>query len=410
MRKYTNFEFEKPLITTPPPTKLEVIIAIPAFFEKELMTTLNSLLDNKGFSTNIEVIIVLNESEDVSDDVTAFHQKQYSELIDWSKKINSQKISFYPIYVKNIKKKIAGAGMARKIAMDEAYIRFEKANNPYGIISNLDADTIVDDNYLSELEKEALRRNKIKAYSIHFEHLLHEKLSKENKLAITSYELHLRYFINMQKMLNLPYAYQIMGSAMAVKAFAYAEAFGMNKRQAGEDFYFLQKFINTGYFSNINSTTVYPSARISQRVPFGTGRALYDILTLGKIPETYNYNSFIALRTFTDNLEVFYDDYSKGIELLTSPILKYLESKNFEKIHFEIKKHTKDFQGYRKRLFRWFDAFLLMKYLHYVRDKYYPNIPINIATDYLFEQLKIDNKISLEYKLNILRKLDKKGF
>jgi len=410
MRKYTNFEFEKPLITTPPPTNLEVIIAIPAFYEKDLLATLNSLLDNKGYSTNIEVIIVLNESEDAADDITDFHQKQYNELIDWSKKINSQKISFYPIYVKNIKKKIAGAGMARKIAMDEAYIRFEKANNPYGIISNLDADTIVDDNYLSELEKEALRRNKIKAYSIHFEHLLHEKLSKENKLAIISYELHLRYFINMQKLLKLPYAYQVMGSAMAVKAFAYAEAFGMNKRQAGEDFYFLQKFINTGYFSNINSTTVYPSARISQRVPFGTGRALYDILALGKIPETYNYNSFIALRTFTDNLEVFYDDYSKGMELQSSPVLEYLESKNFKKVHTEIKKHTKDFQGYRKRLFRWFDAFLLMKYLHYARDKYYPNIPVNKATDYLFEQLKIDNKISLEYKLNILRKLDKKGF
>ncbi len=408
MRKYTNFEFEKPLITTPPPTNLEVIIAIPAFYEKDLMSTLNSLLDNKGYSTNIEVIIVLNESEDAADDITDFHQKQYNELIDWSKKINSQKISFYPIYVKNIKKKIAGAGMARKIAMDEAYIRFKKANNPYGIISNLDADTIVDDNYLSELEKEALRRNKIKAYSIHFEHLLHERLSKENKLAIISYELHLRYFINMQKLLKLPYAYQVMGSAMAVKAFAYAEAFGMNKRQAGEDFYFLQKFINTGYFSNINSTTVYPSARISQRVPFGTGRALYDILTLGKIPETYNYNSFIALRTFTDNLEVFYDDYSKGMELLTSPVLEYLESKNFKKIHTEIKKHTKDFQGYRKRLFRWFDAFLLMKYLHYARDEYYPNIPVNTATDYLFEQLKIDNKISLEQKLNTLRMFDKK--
>ncbi len=410
MRKYTNFEFEKPLIIGPPPTNLEVIIAIPAFFEKDLLLTLNSLLDNKGYSTNIEVIIVLNESEEVSDDVTAFHKKQYSELIDWSSKINSQKISFYPIYVKNIKKKIAGAGMARKIAMDEAYIRFEKANNPDGIISNLDADTIVDDNYLLELEKEALKRNKIKAYSIHFEHLLHKGLSEENKLAIISYELHLRYFINMQKMLKLPYAYQVMGSAMAVKAFAYAEAFGMNKRQAGEDFYFLQKFINTGYFSNINSTTVYPSARISQRVPFGTGRALYDILTLGKIPETYNYKSFIALRTFTDKLEVFYNDYSKGIELLTNPILEYLESKSFEKIHFEIKKHTKDFQGYRKRLFRWFDAFLLMKYLHYARDKYFPNIPIDIATDYLFEQLKIDNKISLEQKLNILRKLDKKGY
>jgi len=50
-----------------------------------------------------------------------------------------------------------------------------------------------------------------------------------------------------------------------------------------------------------------------------------------------------------------------------------------------------------------------MKYLHYARDKYYTNIPINIATDYLFEQLKFDNKISLESKLDILRKLDKKG-
>ena len=410
MRKYDNFEFEAPLVTAKTPDNLEVIIAIPAFNEKDIFLTLNSLLNNIGYNTNIEVIIVLNESEDVDANITDFHQKQLRQLISWAEDVNAPKLSFYPIFVKGIKKKIAGAGMARKIAMDEAFRRFEKAGNLYGIISNLDADTIVENNYLYEIEKESLKRNKIKAYSIHFEHLLSKDLSDHNKLAIISYELHLRYFINMQKQLKLPFAYQIMGSAMAVKAFAYGEAFGMNKRQAGEDFYFLQKFIKTGQFANINSTTVHPSARVSQRVPFGTGRAIYDILTLGKTPETYNYKSFISLRSLTDNLDIFYTDYSKGFTLLDKPVSEYLQSKKFNKIYLQIKNNTKDFTGFRKRFFQWFDAFLLMKYLHYARDHYYPNIQIDIATDYLFKQLNLNSNISLEKKLDILQLLDKKSY
>ena len=410
MRKYDNFEFESPLVKANTPKNLEVIVAIPAFYEKDIFKTLNSLINNTGYSTNIEVIIVLNESEDVAKEITCFHQKQFQQLNNWAKDINSTKLSFYPVYVKGIKKKVAGAGMARKIAMDEAFRRFEKAGNPYGIISNLDADTLVENNYLYEIEKEALKRNKIKAYSIHFEHLLSKDLSRENKLAIISYELHLRYFINMQKLLQLPFAYQIMGSAMAVKAFAYGEAFGMNKRQAGEDFYFLQKFIKTGQFANINSTTVHPSARISQRVPFGTGRAIYDILTLGKPPETYNYKSFTALRSLTDNLDIFYSDYTRGFALLKKPVLEFLQSKNFEKVYQEIKKNTKDYSGFKKRFFQWFDAFLLMKYLHYARDNYYPNIGIDAATGYLFEQLHLNHDIPIDQKLETLQVLDKNGF
>jgi len=52
---------------------------------------------------------------------------------------------------------------------------------------------------------------------------------------------------------------------------------------------------------------------------------------------------------------------------------------------------------------------MLMKYLHYVRDNYYPNIHIDIATDYLFKQLELNRNISLESKLKTLQQLDKKS-
>ncbi len=409
MRRYTNFEFETAFITDPLPSKLEVIIAIPAYYEKDILLTLNSLAENTGYSSNIEVIIVINENQSCSKKISNFHHQQHQQLLVWSKKNKTRQLSFYPIYIKNIDDKKAGAGMARKIAMDEAFQRFEKAGNLNGIISNLDADTIVEKNYLFEIEKEALKRNKIKAYSIHFEHLLSDDLTNENKLAIISYELHLRYFINMQRFLKLPFAYQIMGSAMAVKAFAYAEAFGMNKRQAGEDFYFLQKFIKTGQFKNINSTTVFPAARISQRVPFGTGRALYDILTLGKSPDTYNFKSFIALKSFTDKIEALYTNFNAVFNSFDEPVIEFFTSVGFEKRYLQIKNNTKDFNAFKKRLFQWFDAFLLMKYLHYTRDRYYPNIGIEEATDFYFKISGLQEGIDLAQKLNILQKIDKKN-
>jgi len=407
MRKYTNFEFDKPLINAPVADNLEVVVIIPAFNEKDLDKTLESLFQNENISSHVEIIVVINEGELTSKEISEFHQSQYEELLSLSKSLQVDNISIYPIYVKNIKAKHAGSGMARKLGMDEAYRRFEKSGNLNGIISNLDADTVVEKNYLSVIIAEAKLRDDTKAYSIHYEHLLSEDLTDGNKQAIISYELHLRYYINMQKLLGFPFAYQIMGSAMAVKAFAYAEAFGMNKRQAGEDFYFLQKFINTGFYKNISNTTVYPSSRISQRVPFGTGRALYDIMIEGKTYDTYNFKSFESLDTFTGNLESLYNDFETNYKEVDRVTLEFLESRNFKKKYLELKKHSKDFKGFRKRFYQWFDAFLLMKYLHFARDSYYPNISIYDATNYLFNKLNFKIKNSLEDSLIKIREFDR---
>ncbi len=405
MRKYDNFEFDHPLILSPVESNLKVIVVIPAFNEHYLQTTIDSIFQNTFENGSVEVIIVINESDCVKREISKFHQKQYERLLKISEDFSTTKLKLLPVYIKNIKSDIAGPGIARKIGMDEAVKRFDSINFPQGLIVSLDADTTVEKNYLNELIKTVDNYNKIKAFSIYFEHNIDENISKEEKRAIIQYELHLRYYINMQRVLQLPFAYYTIGSAMAVRCYAYKESFGMNKRQAGEDFYFLHKFIKTGYYKEINSTKVFPSARISNRVPFGTGKALNKIIESQKSLQTYNYRSFEALKSLISNLEDIYIDYN-NISLMHKPVKAFLETKNFHKRYLEIKKHTKDFHSFRKRFFRWFDAFLLMKYLHFTRDNYYKNIDIEEAIQYLLSKYMIEESNNLETALMTFRKID----
>ena len=120
--------------------------------------------------------------------------------------------------------------------------------------------------------------------------------------------MHLRYYYQGLAYSGFPYVFHTVGSAIAVKALSYVKAGGMNSRQAGEDFYFIQKLVPSGGYFNLNSTTVYPSPRASFRVPFGTGASI------GKLTEdnssillTYNFLAFKELRTFFGMIENIYN-------------------------------------------------------------------------------------------------------
>src|SRR5207249_6387595 len=95
--------------------------------------------------------------------------------------------------------------------------------------------------------------------SIYFEHPLEGPLDARVYDAISTYELHLRYYVQALRYAGFPYAYHTFGSCMTVRADAYMEQGGMNKRKAGEDFYFLQKIISLDGFSDLTETTVIPS-------------------------------------------------------------------------------------------------------------------------------------------------------
>ncbi len=69
-------------------------------------------------------------------------------------------------------------------------------------------------------------------------------------------------------------SFTAIGSAMALPVKSYRAIGGMTPHKSGEDFYFLQKLRKFGKVLTWNKEKVYPEARYSDRVFFGTGPAM----------------------------------------------------------------------------------------------------------------------------------------
>lgn len=268
--------------------------------------------------------------------------------------------------------------------MDEACFRLEQVGLPEGIVIGFDADSRCDPNYLEQIEQYFQLHPKTQAVSIHFEHPLQgTDFEPDIYRAITLYELHLRYFINAQAWARLPYAYQTIGSSMAVRCRSYQQQGGMNRRKAGEDFYFLHKFTMLEGFDVINTTRVIPSPRPSHRVPFGTGRAVGSLIENKLEADTYAPASFVMLRQFVQQVPQLFN--TETVLEIASPLQAFLESVQFEARLNELRQHTSNPNAFYKRFFRWFDAFMLMKYVHFIRDHFHPNVSVKEAASWLTE-------------------------
>ena len=150
---------------------------------------------------------------------------------------------------------------------------------------------------------------------------------------IAHYELYLRYYLLGLRYARFPHAYHTVGSSMAVRAWAYAKQGGMNRRQAGEDFYFLNKIIALGGFTELCGTTVVPSARRSHRVPFGTGRAMTEWLAgIDRYQRVFSPELFEELRAVFSAIPDWFDDPREPVALLEElppGIAEYLSQQNF---------------------------------------------------------------------------------
>lgn len=319
---------------------LHLKIVIPCYKETDVIKTLFSLLDCQTPQHSVDVIIVINHSTDSEAEVKQLSQKTLNALCDFSEKYNSKKIVFLPLLYEL---KEQSVGLARKIGMDFAYNLFEqKLNTKSGIIIALDADCTVAKNYLIEIEKHFLLHKQSPGASLYFEHLLSDNQH------IIDYELHLRYLVNALRWTRHPYSFHTVGSAMAVRADAYKKQGGMNTRKAGEDFYFLQKMMDLGNFTDILTTIVYPSDRISDRVPFGTGRAMQQ-LVVSKKWMSYNFKSYQDIKNLVEFVPYLYQN--QRFESHSIALRLFLESIYFEDKCVEIKKNTSTYQAFKKRFF-----------------------------------------------------------
>ncbi len=266
-----------------------------------------------------------------------------------------------------------GVGMARKIGFDLALSRldFEKARP---LLVSLDADTLVRPDYLPALIRH-FGQAKLPGAVLSFCH--QPASTPEEEAAICRYELFLRTYVLGLSRAGSPYAFHTIGSAMACTAEGYIRLGGMNTRMAAEDFYFLQQMARVGGVAQVKGTVVYPSARPSHRVPFGTGRSISRLL--GKEKDAvlfYRKECFQLLREWlslvAQSLSASGEEVRSLAEKISPHLGEYLELIQFGQAWEKLRKNFRSPPALKAAFYGWFDGLRTMKLIHHLSAAAYP--------------------------------------
>jgi len=403
-----------PAVEIRPHDDVQLIVVIPCYNDPGIIETLNSLYSCIRPSLAVEVIVVVNTSADADKDILDMNNTVYESLIRWKENNDSEKIRLWPVRKIGLPGKYFGVGLARKTGMDEAVYRFDLLDNKNGVIIALDADTICAKNYLVEIENHFNKYPVTEGCSIYFEHPLKgNDFDSKVYETICLYELSLRYFKQGMKWAGFPFSYHTVGSAFAVRAGAYVKYGGMNRRKGGEDFYFIHKITPHGKYRELNSTSVSPSPRPSDRVPFGTGRAVKKYLEDKKEIKTYRLEAFIGLKELFSKADKLYktgpNEISEFLTVLNKPLEEFLLSINFQQKISEINNNVSTCESFMNRFFQKFNAFFIVKYMNFVHMDHFEKVQVSRAANDLLQEIGIirsdlTDALSL---LEVYRKLDR---
>ncbi len=215
------------------------------------------------------------------------------------------------------------------------------------------------------------------------------------------YEYSLRYYVAGLSFAHSPYAFHTIGSTIAVNAAHYAKVRGFPRRQAGEDFYLLNKLAKVGSIMQLSAETdcepIDIAARLSDRVPFGTGAAVGRIMEL-KDPARefllYHPLIFGLLRYWLGSLSAFWQARSSDIAAVLSrgtatdqqgsfsnhPLMDQqaliggLEKSGAAEALQHAFKQSSDAIQFNRQMHTWFDAFRTLKLIHHLRDHHLPSV------------------------------------
>ena len=395
--------------------RLGLIVVIPCHNEPDLLITLADLWGCERPTCDVEVLIVINGTESDPQTVRTRNQTTRTETLAWIRHHRDPRLGFHLLYFPDLARRHAGVGLARKLGMDEAVARFHRVGNPQGVIASLDADCRCQPNYLTSLCNHFESRPGSPGCAVFFEHSLDDAPDRRLRLGIARYELYLRYYVHGLRYAGFPHAYHTIGSCMAVRTSAYEKRGGMNRRQAGEDFYFLQKIIPLGGFTELTDTTVRPSTRPSHRVPFGTGKALATLLESGQREYlVYPPEVFSDLNTLFERLPRLYEGvaFPQG---LASSVRVFLHESGFAGKLAEIRANTASSATFTTRFWHWFNAFRILKFVHHATTRTHPRVPVETAARTMLGMRRLCDQGSsaLDYDTEILlrlyREVDRKG-
>ena len=262
-------------------------IALPVLNELEYLPEVVRCLEDQSFQ-NFRLFVCVNQPDDWWD-----IREKKSICIDNRKSIAYlESITSFPVTIIDrssrgqgwIGKK-HGVGWARKTVMDV----IDEEAFPDDIIISLDADTGFNSCYLGSVLHNFNEHAGAIGLSVPYYHRLTGNEAADR--AILRYEIYMRHYaVNLWR-IGSPYSYTALGSAMAVPVWAYRKIRGLTPMKSGEDFYFFQKLVKAGKLLHWNKEKVYPAARFSDRVYFGTGPAMIK----GRAGDWYSYPIYNTL-------------------------------------------------------------------------------------------------------------------
>lgn len=375
-----------------------IIVVIPCYDDDFVFKTLQSLDSADKPQCSVDVIVVVNSAEDTKDVIVEKNRRIYDGLLQNCGQYTNFRL--LPYIIDGVPHKIAGVGNARKIGMDEAVYRFAMIENPRGIIVSLDSDCIVSKDYFTKIyARFCLSKDRPNACTLQFQHNFDETLySRQEIEACRRYEMYLRYFRMAQKVAGIPQCLHTIGSCFAVTAETYAKMGGMARRQAGEDFYFLQKLALQSKVASVDEPIVFPAPSVSERVPFGTGRSVKKIIETGSC-RVYNFGLFLLLKDFYSAFPNLYvGDFPVPLE-----IIDFVGEQKFNVLLAECRKNTSDRKSFVKRMFTKFDVFFMIRFLNsFSESTIYPPDEIESAVAKLLDFYGDNDVENIYYKVFFL--------
>lgn len=182
-----------------------------------------------------------------------------------------------------------------------------------------------------------------------------------------------RYYVLGLKWAGSPYAHHSIGSLISVTTHAYATVRGVPKRQAGEDFYLLDKVRKIGSVARHASGVVDIRARSSNRVPFGTGPTVERMVRGDSEPTFHDPRCFAAVRHFIGLLSRMAQTGEPLVESDCEPEL-WLALTRLG-YHTGVATLCRRYTPPRlqNHVFTWFDGFRTLKLVHELRDVAWPD-------------------------------------
>jgi len=289
-------------------------IAIPALNELDHLPGLIDDLQKQTFSDFKVFICVNNPDEWWSDPVKKEICENNRKTIIFLKKIHDLNLTVLDRSSKGLgwKGKRKGVGYARK----ELFEAIDRIADDEDIVISLDADTRIRPDFSKSVNKQFTKHKKALLLTNPYYHELTGNDTHDR--AFLRYELYMRYYLINLLLINSPYAFSALGSAISFRIKGYRKISGITPKEAGEDFYFVNRMKKAGEILIWNDETVFPSSRESDRVPFGTGPAVikgkkgdwdsypfYDKEAFARIGETYK----LFPKLFIQDCETPIDDF-----------------------------------------------------------------------------------------------------